>query len=475
MSIFATVLIVDDEKNTREGLRQFLESLDYDVLTAENGAEGWKIYQEEKPDIVLADKRMPELDGIGFLEKIKADDPQAVVILLTAYGSVEDAVQAMKKGAFYYLTKPVNLEELEFLVKKALKNRELEEENLELRQALFTQKFEKGDITGESPAIKNLLKTVDQVAKSSSTVLIEGESGTGKELIAHRIHEKSSRAREPFVAVHCAALTETLLASELFGHERGAFTGAGERKIGRFERAHHGTLFLDEVGEVSPEMQVKLLRVLQEGELERVGGTKTIKVDVRLVSATNKNLAEEVRKGRFREDLYYRLNVIYLKVPPLRERPEDIPALANAFLKHLSKMNGKKIESITPEAMAALRAYGWPGNVRELKNIIERMVVLSAQEALTLDQVPEDIRRVPQSSAGLAGGGNAHPITPPAGRPENGRASPSAGKLVDMEKEMILKTLEELRGNKSLAAKKLGISRRTLYRKLEEYEGSQPT
>ncbi len=453
MSIHPTLLIVDDEKNTRDGLKQFLESQDYDVLTAADGEEGFRQYREAKPELVLADIRMPRLDGIGLLEKIKAENPNALVILLTAYGSVEDAVKAMRKGAYYYLTKPVNLEELEFLIKKALSSLTLEEENRELRRALFQEKFEQGNILAQSKKMKAVLKTVDQIAPSSSTVLIEGESGTGKELIAHRIHESSPRRNFPFIAVHCGALTETLLASELFGHERGAFTGAVEKKVGRFERAHQGTLFLDEVGEISPEMQVKLLRVLQEGEFERVGGAKIIRVNVRLVAATNKNLIEEVRKGRFRDDLYYRINVIYLKVPPLRERKEDIPPLVHTFIKQFALSNGKKITKIEDDALQALMQYDWPGNVRELKNIMERMIVLSSEDKLPLSLVPEDIRTLQNPS--------------PASLPP---ASPSkAQNLEDVERAFIRQALAESRGNKSLAAKRIGISRRTLYRKIREY------
>ena len=447
MSLASTILIADDDKNTREGLKQFLEGLDYDVLLAADGNEALKIYPQEKPDLVLTDIRMPGMDGVALLEKILAENQRAAVVLLTAYGTVEDAVKAMKKGAFYYLTKPVNLEELEFLVKKAIASRNLEEENRELRQALNK---EKGAIIAKSPPMLEVLKTVDKIAQSSAAVLIEGESGTGKELIAHRIHELSPRRSQPFVAVHCAALTETLMPSELFGHERGAFTGATERKIGRFERAHQGTLFLDEVGEISAETQTKLLRVLQEGEFERVGGTRTIKADVRLVCATNKNLMEEVKAGRFRDDLYYRINVIYLKVPPLRARREDIPLLADAFLKHFAQANGKKITAIEPAAMQALAGYDWPGNIRELRNIIERIVVLTNDSLIRLQNVPEDIRRP-------AGGGAPVP------------AAGDFGSLSTMEKELIRKALDEARGNKSLAAKRLGISRRTLYRKISEY------
>lgn len=453
MSLSPTILIVDDEKNSREGLKQFLETQDYDVLTAADGQEGLKIYQQEKPDLVLADIRMPNLDGLKLLEKIKNENSQAQIILMTAYGSVEDAVKAMKAGAFYYLTKPVNLDEVQFLVRKALTSQQLEAENQELRQALYKEKFEKGEILSQSPKMKGILKTVSQVAQSNATILIEGESGTGKELIAHRIHALSPRRDFPFIAVHCAALTETLLASELFGHERGAFTGASERKTGRFERAHQGTLFLDEIGEISPDVQVKLLRVLQEGEFERVGGTKTIKADIRLICATNKNLAAEVRAGRFREDLYYRINVIYLKIPPLEERKEDIPVLADAFIKQFALSNGKKITAVDPEVIQSFKNYPWPGNIRELKNIIERMVVLAADSQLTLAHVPEDIRS-PQTVP------STHLSNPPA----------AGHNLSNMEKEMIRQALKDSGGNKSLTAQKLGISRRTLYRKMDEYQ-----
>ncbi len=456
MSVYPTILIVDDEKNTREGLQKFLTALDYDVLTAENADEGWKIYKEEKPELILSDIRMPGKTGTEFLDQVMGDNPHALFILMTAYGSVEDAVKAMKKGAFYYLTKPVNLEELEFLVKKALASRSLVEENRELKQELFQHKFEKGDLVVQSAKMKEILKTVDQVAKSSAAVLIEGESGTGKELVAHRIHDLSPRKNGPFVAVHCAALTESLLSSELFGHEKGSFTGASEKKTGRFERAHQGTLFLDEIGEISAETQVKLLRVLQEGEFERVGGTKTIKVDVRIVCATNKNLIDEVKAGRFREDLYYRINVIYMKLPPLRERREDIPYLVDSFIKSFALANHKKITGIEPEALDALKKYDWPGNIRELKNILERMVVLTTSEIIPASLVPDDIRR---GESGL--------------RPSGAALSTPVSNLTEMEKHAIRQALQDVKGNKSLAAKKLGISRRTLYRKIEEYQLEQ--
>jgi DNA-binding NtrC family response regulator len=451
-AMFESILLVEDEANARKGLTQFLQGLDYDVMTAANGKEGLELFKNEKPDLVISDIRMPEMDGIALLEAIRAKAPSSKVILLTAYGSVEDAVKAMKNGAFYYLTKPVNLEELELLVKKAFGSHQLEEENMELKQELFRERYDRGQLIAQSSKMKELLATVDKIAASNASVLIEGESGTGKELIARRIHELSPRKEHPFIAVHCAALTETLLSSELFGHEKGSFTGATERKRGRFERAHQGSLFLDEIGEISRDTQVKLLRVLQEGEFERVGGTKTIKVNVRLIAATNKTLLDEVRQKKFREDLYYRINVIYLKVPPLRERKEDIAPLVDAFIRQYATLNAKKVRGISKEALEILVQYDWPGNIRELKNIIERMIVLSSGEMLTLDQIPEDLR------SGRVMGVISHP------------GIENMTRISDAEKEMIRKALIENKGNKSAAAGKLGISRRTLYRKLEEYK-----
>lgn len=449
--MFESILLVEDEVNARKGLTQFLQGLDYDVITAANGKEALELFKSEKPDLVISDIRMPEMDGVTLLEAIKNESPSTKVILLTAYGSVEDAVKAMKKGAFYYLTKPTNLEELEFLVKKAFSSHQLEEENRELKQELFRERYDQGQLIARSQRMKDLLKTVDKIAASNASVLIEGESGTGKELIARRIHELSPRKQNPFIAVHCAALTETLLSSELFGHEKGAFTGATDRKKGRFERAHQGSLFLDEIGEITKDTQVKLLRVLQEGEFERVGGTKTIKVDVRLIAATNKTLLDEVQQQKFREDLYYRINVIYLKVPPLRDRKEDIEPLVEAFIRQYAALNAKKVRGIEKNALEVLVGYNWPGNIRELKNVVERMIVLSSEDMLTLDLISEDIRQ---------------------GRKPLGEITPLQGitTISAAEKELIRNALVENKGNKSAAAEKLGISRRTLYRKLEEYK-----
>lgn len=447
-AILPSILIVDDEKNTRLGLKKFLEGLDYSVMTSEKAEEGLQTIDQERPDIVLADIRMPGMDGMTLLEKIRMKHPETSVILLTAYGTVENAVKAMKLGAFHYLTKPVNLEELEFLIKKALTQQSLREENQVLRSELFRERFEEGQIIFQSKKMKQVLEMVDQVAPTRSTVLLVGDSGTGKELLAHRIHQKSTRRNETFLAVHCAALTETLLASELFGHERGAFTGAVERKAGRFEIANRGTLFLDEIFEIPIEMQVKLLRVLQEGEFERVGGTKTLRVDVRLICATNKDLTEAVNAGRFREDLYYRINVIQIKVPPLRERHEDIRPLIDYFVNYFSRANNKVTQRIDENIYKRLETYHWPGNVRELKNIVERMIALSKDKKLSLLDLPEDLRSATPSLAW----------------------NPGSSNLQQMEKELIRLKLEECRGNKSRAAQRLGISRRTLYRKIEDYQ-----
>ena len=451
-----TILVVDDEKNTREGLAKFLEGLSYDVLTAESGEEGLRQIEKQKPDILLTDLRMPSMDGMSLLEKVKAKYPEISVIVLTAYGTVENAVKAMKMGAFHYLTKPVNLEELEFLIKKALTDQSLRQENQELRKELFRERFEEGNMVAHSEKMKQVLEMVDRVAPTRSTVLIQGESGTGKELIAHRLHQLSPRRKETFLAVHCAALTETLLASELFGHEKGAFTGANEKRIGRFEMAHQGTLFLDEIGEIPFEMQVKLLRVLQEGEFERVGGSKLIRVDVRLICATNKDLIQEVSEGRFREDLFYRINVILIKMPPLRERREDIRPLVEYLIPYLSRIHSKNVNVIDEEVLKYLEQYDWPGNVRELKNVLERMVVLSKGERLTLVHVPEDVK-------------SPRELFPLQEKHSGNSWLPEASNLQEMEKELIRLKISEAKGNKSKAARQLGISRRTLYRKIDEY------
>lgn len=450
MSIEPLILVVDDEEHGRQGLHDYLEGCGYDVDAAASGSEALTKARKNHPDIIITDLKMPGMDGLELLEKALVLSPPPAVIVLTAYGSVETAVKAMKAGAFHYLTKPINFDELDLAIKKALHQQKLERENRELREALEDREAY-DQIVGKSSVLKNLINEAKQAAVSNASILIEGESGTGKELFARLIHNASPRAEKPFVPVHCAALTDTLLTSELFGHERGAFTGATERKIGRFERAHEGTLFLDEIAELKEDIQVKLLRVLQDGNFERVGGFKTIHVDIRLVCATNKNLAEEVRKGRFREDLYYRINVVKFTMPALRDRRDDIPLLAEHFLKSYSAQNRKQNLSVTPAAMELLKQYSWPGNIRELKNTIERLVVLGKGPLIDVDQIPHELKE------------NYSPATRES-------VSGTSTDLRGAEKILIQERMQQCGGNKSKVAKSLGISRRTLYRKMEEYK-----
>jgi DNA-binding NtrC family response regulator len=435
----SVVLIVDDEKNTREGLRKALESPGYRILLAASTPQALQIMERERVDLVLTDLRMPGEDGLELMRRGRMLRPEASVILLTAYGTVQTAVRAMKEGAYDYLTKPVNLNELGMVVERALAPRRRERDEGSARYGIE-------NIIGASGVLEEIKGVIRQIAPTKATVLIEGESGTGKELIARAIHGLSDRRKKPFVAVHCAALAESLLESELFGHEKGAFTGALKRRLGRFEVANGGTLFLDEISEMAAGTQVKLLRVLQEQEFERVGGSETVRVDVRLIAATNANLESLIARGRFREDLYYRLNVIRLKVPPLRDRKEDIPLLANAFLAEFDAENGKRVRGLTPEAMAAMESYEWPGNVRELRNCIEGLVVLSRGDMIRLSELPgkmrEGIPDIPETSKGT---------------------------LKAAEIKMIEEALAKTDGRKSDAAKLLGISRRTLHRKIKQY------
>ena len=443
-----TILIADDEKNTREGLARALQR-HYDVLLAEDGRRALALLETQAVDVVLSDVRMPGMDGLTLLSRALARQPQPLVILLTAYGTVETAVEAMKHGAYDFLTKPVNLDQLELKLKQALRSREVESENRALREQLDT-KFGLENILGHSPVMQEVFDTIRQVAPTRATVLIEGESGTGKELVARAIHQIGPRAKGPFVPVHCAALSKTLLESELFGHEKGAFTGAAERRSGRFEMADGGTLFLDEIGEIDAAVQVKILRVLEEHKFERVGGNETIEVDVRLVAATNRNLKKMVEEGKFREDLFYRLYVVNIHLPPLRERMGDIPLLTQHFLQEFATENQKPVAGITPDAMDLLSAYRWPGNVRELRNVVERMVVLARSDKLTVRDLPPNIRELAGGKqTGVTLGGN---LT-----------------LEAAEKQLMIQALKQHDGNRTLAAKQLGISRRTFHRKLNEY------
>ena len=442
----ASLLIVDDEKDTRELMARAL-GVHYRVTTAPDAEQAIKALEAD-PSIVLllSDVRMPGADGIQLLKAAKKLRPQLACILLTAFGTVDLAVEAMKDGADDFLTKPVDLDQLDLRVAKALKTRALEAEVESLRSELDV-KHGLEDITGTSDAMQEVFRLIRQAAPTQATVLIEGPSGTGKELVAHALHALSPRANGPFVAVECAALNGNLLESELFGHEKGAFTDAVARRIGRFEAADGGTIFLDEISEIPPSTQVKLLRVLETRSFERLGSSETIKTDIRIVAACNRDLAQLVREGKFREDLYYRLAVIDIRLPALKERPGDIPLLVMRFLSEFAAANGNRVTGITPAAMKLLESYDWPGNVRELRNAVERMVVLSPGGQLDVGDVPDHIR------------------TPAAPIPS---VLPT-GTLEATEKAKILAVLEQAGGNHSRAAQLLGISRRTLYRKLDKY------
>lgn len=442
-----SILIVDDEKNTREGLRNSLDE-DYDVYVAADIAGAKAVMETDRIDLLLTDLRLGAESGMDLLEWTLRQPNAPVCIIMTAYGTVDTAVDAMKRGAYDFVTKPVNIDRLEILIKRALHGSEIERENVRLREQI-DKRYGLESFVGDSPAMEQALDTIRQVASSRATVLITGESGTGKELAAHAIHRLSPRHRGPFVAVHCAALSPQLLESELFGHERGAFTGAGERRIGRFEMAAGGTLFLDEIGEIDTSTQVKILRVLGERTFERVGGNKPITADVRLLAATNRDLAKMVSEGKFREDLFFRLNVVQVHLPPLRDRREDIPALAVHFLREAAKDNDKPFREMTADAMKCLLACDWPGNVRELRAAIEHGVVMAGGPKITLRDLPPHIR-----AAGATGAGPQAPL------PLN---------LVETELSLIRRALAECDGNRTLAAQKLGISRRTLHRKLHEH------
>lgn len=458
-----TILIVDDDKNTREGLRRALSGL-YDVILADSAETALPLLDARTVDIVLSDLRMTGMDGMTLLQRITARSNPPIVIMLTAYGNVETAVEAMKRGAFDFLMKPVNLDHLDLLLKRALRSHEVESENLALREQL-NLRFGMDNIIGQSDVMREVFETVRQAAPTQATILIQGESGTGKELVAHAIHQFSSRAKGPFIAVHCAALSPTLLESELFGHEKGAFTGATERRRGRFEMADGGTLFLDEISEIEPSIQVKLLRVLEERRFERVGGHQTLDVDIRLIAATNADLAAKVKEGTFRNDLYFRLDVVSITLPPLRKRPDDIPLLCAHFLKEFSEKNNKPVESITPEAMGALSTYAWPGNVRELRNVVERMVVLSRTPRLTIRDLPGSLREAVQGDSHRPGIGL---------RGDSGVRATAPDSMAQAERLMIESALKRNGDNRTLAAEQLGISRRTLQRKLKEYRLATP-
>ncbi len=444
------ILVVDDEPSHRQMLDAVLSAEGYEVHQADDGRKAINMVEERFYDLILMDNRMSEVGGIEALKRIKEISPGIPVIIMTAYASVSTAVDALKSGAYDYLTKPLDIEELKILVDKALHYRQLEQENIYLKERVG-DRFDFSNIIGQSVAMRDLFETIALVAPSEATVLIVGESGTGKELIANAIHQNSNRKERPFIKVNCAALPETLLESELFGHEKGAFTGAIARKQGRFQLAHTGSIFLDEIGEMTPTTQTKILRVLQEREFEPLGSTQTVKVDTRVITATNKNLEEEIQQSRFREDLYYRLNVVTLEVPPLRERREDISLLADFFLKQYAEKNRRLIKGFTPRAMDLLMRHTWPGNVRELENVVERAVIMTRSDMISQAELPDGVR-------GLDAEEDKVEIDLTPGR-----------SLKEVEREMIIRTLDETGGNRTRAAEMLGISRRTLQLKLKEY------
>jgi len=447
-----TLLIVDDEKTQRDGLRAALED-HYDVYLAEDAKTATELLEKEHFDVLLTDFRLPSEDGMKLIARAKSLSRPPICILMTAYGSEELAVEAMKRGADDYIPKArLQIDELDMRISRALKHQKLETENVSLRQQLDS-KFRVESVIGQSPAMAEVLDLVKQVAPARTTVLLEGESGTGKELIAKVIHQLSPRAQQPLVTVHCAALPATLLESELFGHEKGAFTGAHERRIGRFELAQGGTLFLDEIGEIDASLQIKLLRFLGERSFERVGSNKTLTADVRLITATNKNLEELVKAGTFREDLFFRLRVFEVRLPPLRERTEDIPLLAQAFLREYSQEDDKPVTGFTSEAMDSLMRYSWPGNVRELRTAVEHGVVLCRGDKIGVRDLPPAVRNGTQAAA-------SEPPKPKSRGDVN---------LKQAERELIAHTLKATAGNRTLAAKRLGMSRRHLHRKLHDY------
>ncbi|MDD7008110.1 MAG: sigma-54 dependent transcriptional regulator [Bullifex sp.] len=455
--MMATVLIVDDERNIRSGLSIAFEDEDFDTLEAENGEVAWNIINKKSVDLVITDLRMPVLSGYDLLKRISSTFPTLPVIVLTGHGTIEDAVKAMQDGAIDFFTKPVDLDHIILTARKALQNSKILEQNRRLTEEITTLKQKvqaRGTIIGKSEKLTKMMSLIEQVAPTRASVLVTGESGVGKELVADALHRLSDRKDGPFIKVHCASLSSNLLESELFGHEKGAFTGAVSQKKGRFELADGGTIFLDEIGEIDSATQVKILRVLQEREFERVGGTETVKVDVRIVAATNRDLLEEVKKGNFREDLYYRLNVVHIEVPPLRERKEDIPLLMSSFLEEFNREDKRTIEGFSPAARKAMYAYSWPGNIRQLRNTIESAVVTCRGKVIDTGDLPEQI--VAENRAG--------------------EVSIRLGvTLSEAERTVIMSTLDFCEGNKTKASEMLGIGRKTLHRKLEEYNVEDKT
>jgi DNA-binding NtrC family response regulator len=448
------ILVIDDEPLMRITIQDALLAGGYRVIHSETGRDGLAFFRENQADIVITDLKLPDMDGIEILRKVKASSPETQVILITAYGSVDSAVTAMKEGASDYLTKPFAMDELLLIIKRLLRMKQLEEENLSLRKKV-EERFGLEGLVGKSPQMFKVYDLIETVSQTDTTVLIYGESGTGKEMVANAIHLRSPRKDRSFIKVNCAALPETLLETELFGHEKGAFTGALKQRKGRFELADGGTLFFDEIGEVSSSVQVKLLRVLQERQFERVGSNETLSVDVRLICATQRDLKEEVRNGRFREDLYYRLNVVPIALPPLRERRGDILLLSDHFIQKFSRKMGKEIIGLSEDAKALLLKYPFPGNIRELENMVERAIALIGGKTIQVEDLPEEV----------CGGTTVRSI---CDKIRASRPLASATKL--FEREYIQSVLEKTKGKKGEAADILGISRKTLWEKIKELE-----
>jgi DNA-binding NtrC family response regulator len=448
------ILIVDDEVNMRLVLKAMLKKEGYDVETAADGLEALALLRRHDITACITDLRMPKLDGMGLLNRMVEEYPSIPVIIITAHGTVETAVDALKKGALDYITKPFEQEELKNVISKAVKTRVLSEEEVQLAAT----ELDRGEIVGSSPSTVKIFEIIKKVAPTTTTILITGETGTGKELVANAIHVNSPRKLNPFIKINCSAIAENLIESELFGYEKGAFTGAVSSKPGRFELAHKGTLFLDEVGDLPREIQVKLLRVIQDHEFERVGGLQTIKVDVRLVAATNRNLQQRVKEGYFREDLFYRFNVMPIYVPPLRERKEDIPALVGYFVDKFNRKLDRQIAGVDPEVMELLLDHDWPGNIRELENLAERLVLMAKGDQIVMGDVPAELIEAVEEKAQTAA-------------PDEKRSIKELirEKTGDIEKQMIVKVLAECEGNISKAARQLGLSRRGLHLKLAKY------
>jgi len=480
----AVILVIDDEKNLRWALQRGLSAEGHRVVAAATGGEGLELAAREPPDLVILDLRLPDLDGIEVLKRLRSADPRRPVIMITAHGAIETAIRAMKEGAYDYVTKPFDLDEMSVLVAKALDLRRLEGEVERLRDEL-DRRSGYGIIIGDSEALRKVLALVDRLAETTANVIIYGESGTGKELVARAIHRRGPRAGRPFIAVNCAALPETLLEDELFGHEKGAFTEAVSRRAGRFEQADGGTLFLDEVGEMSPALQAKLLRVIEEREFQRLGGRETVRTDFRLIAATNRDLRAAVEAGTFREDLYYRLHVVPIQLPPLRERREDIPALVKHFIE--VKSHGQTLARVSPEAMQAMLDYDWPGNVRELQNAVERALITGGGEVIRLEDLPPEVlrERLPSGSSpsgsspsGSSSSGSSSSGSSPSGAPR-GAAGYPAGLIPDIpdeglsleevERELIRLALAKAGGNQTRAARLLGITRQTLIYRIQKH------